>query len=100
MGLTKEQLQDRAKKKLLDYIKEHGTPCNGKVVKYYWNTYPICAQDICTLSAVVDKKDNVIFCDYDVKKDSYRKEFSRNAADLKYTYLNRILESMMKDDSR
>ena len=100
MGLTKAQLRDRSEKKLYEYLEAHGTEVKeSKFAKKIWDKYPICARDICVLSAIIMKNVELLFTDYDSVKDSYPRKFSRKGKELERVYLESILKQISSYDS-
>ena len=101
MGLTKEQLKEKAKNKLYEYLNVHSTEVkNSKVVKKIWGKYPICVQDICVLHALITLDGNLMFTDYDIKNDTYREQFCRMGDQLEKKYLDSIYRQISEYDSK
>ena len=101
MGLTKEQLRQRSKEKLYEYLNAHSTEVkHSKIVKKIWDKYPICAQDICVLHALITKDGNLMFTDYDVERDTYPEKFCRMGDQLEREYLDSIYQQVSSYDSK
>jgi len=99
MGLTREQILERSKKKLCDYIETHGTEVKGsKIVKKIWDKYPICVMDICVLHAMVTKDGDLLFTDYDASTDTYEKDFCRTGNQLDREYIDLIYKQLQDYD--
>lgn len=81
MGLTREQIKERAIQRFKDFIKTYGEDFSSNAVKYskkdfevsddntkhriikVWDKEPVCAQDICVLAVVMLDNEDIIFCD-------------------------------------
>lgn len=99
MGLTREQLREKSRTKLYEYLDAHSTEVNNsKLIKKYWGKYPICVRDICVLHALITKTGNLIFTDYDIENDSYPKEFCRMGDQLEKIYLDSIYQQISTYD--
>ena len=96
MGLTREQLKQRAEKRLTEYLKVHGKKIDESLI--IWDKRPIVVKDICVLSAVIENG-VVIFCDYDVKNRTYDKSFSRTFENLEHHHIDRIINSLTEYDT-
>ena len=96
MGLTREQLKQRAEKRLTEYLTVHGKKIDESLI--IWDKRPIVVKDICVLSAVIENG-VVIFCDYDIDTRSYKKSFSRTFEDLEHHHIERIINSLTEYDT-
>ena len=96
MGLTRAQLKQRAEQRLTEYLSTHGTKIDESLI--IWNKWPICAKDICVLSAVIENG-VVVFCDYNLETRSYKKSFSRTFEDLDYHNINSIINELVEYDT-
>ena len=81
MGLTKEQIKERAIKRFKDFIEMYGVDFSSNGMEYsredfgisddktkhkitkVWDKDVICAQDICVYAAIMLDNGDIIFCD-------------------------------------
>jgi len=68
--LTKKQLREKLEKDLVAYVLEHGhkTSIDSTI---YWNTYPICVEDMCVQGVALIDKAEIIFGDWNTKNDVF-----------------------------
>jgi len=92
MGLTKEQWKEKRLNELYDYVKEHGHKVQDVI---YWDTYPVCVEDICVLGVAIIN-DEPVFADYDKNKKEFR--IRRECKKEERKYLEEVLEDMKQLD--
>lgn len=112
MGLTKEQLKERAIQRTRDFLSKYGQqvesttkyklseiskslPDEEHIITHKWDKDPICAQDICVFSCVMFNDGSIIYCDYDNKTNSISDmKHIRVAKDIETSYIDGILMDM------
>ena len=91
--LTKKQLREKLEKDLVAYVLEHGhkTSINSII---YWNTYPICVEDVCVQGVAVINNTELVFGDW--YKDNFlrRKELS----DISLPWIESVFSDMQHLD--
>ena len=101
MGLTKEQLSIRSKKKLYEYLDAHGVEVtHSKTIKKVWDRQPVCAQDICVFHAILTRDGGMMFTDYDIKNDTYPENFCRTLEQLKREDIDSIYRQISTYDAK
>ena len=90
MGLTREQWVQKRINELSDYVEKHGRKVKDVI---YWDTYPICVQDIC-VDGVAIFNGEIVFADYYDNKFKVRKEANKVAR----KYLEDVLADMKQLD--
>lgn len=87
MGQTKEQKAAKSAEKLKLYLQDAGGT---------WNTYPVCAKDICVTTVILNG-DDILFGD--TKKDG--KFYKRRTIDgMEYNYIDECLADMIAADGK
>lgn len=90
MGLTRAQWHVKRTAELLKYVQENGHEVDGVI---YWDTYPICVQDICVCGVAIMNGEPT-FVDYD--EDGFR--VRRQIKDVDRIYIEVILKDMQQLD--
>ena len=87
MGLTREQKAAKSAEKLRQYLREAGG---------IWNTYPVCAKDICVTTVILDG-DDILFGDTE-KDGKFHKR--RSVDGMEYNYIDKCLADMIAIDGK
>lgn len=96
MGLTKEQWHEKRVNEIIDYVEKNGRKISESMV--YWDTYPVCVQDICVLGVAVKGKrpKKLLFGDMQGKTFKERK----TADQVERKYLEDVLTDMKYEDKK
>lgn len=96
MRLSKEEQQAKEINSIIEYVTKNGTSISDNEI--YWNTYPICVQDVCVLGVKVKGKrtKQLIFGDMKGKKFIEIKD-SKN---VEAKYLKDALTDMKEADKK
>ncbi len=91
--LTKKQLREKLEKDLVTYVLEHGhkTSINSII---YWNTYPICVEDVCVQGVAVINNTELVFGDWYKDNLLRRKELS----DISLPWIESVFSDMQHLD--
>lgn len=87
MGQTREQKAAKSAEKLRQYLRDAGG---------VWNTYPVCAKDICVTTVVLDD-DDVLFGDTE-KDGKFHQRRTING--MEYNYIDECLADMIAADGK
>ncbi len=97
MGLTVEQLKDRAITHIREYIKKNGrkVTVDGQQF-YYWDSYPVVIENYCSLGVAVFNDSSVVFGNYNPKKNTFIE--AKKAEDAERKYLDSAFKQMQEAD--
>lgn len=99
MGLTKEQLKERAIERIREHVKNNGRKVNiNNEQFYYWDIYPIVIEDYCSLGVAVFNDSSVIFGNYNPKKNIFIEV--KKAEDAQRKYLDDAFKQIIEIENK
>ena len=99
MGLTKEQLKERAIERIREHVKNNGRKINiNNEQVYYWDIYPIVIEDYCSLGVAVFNDSSVVFGNYNPKKNTFIE--AKKAEDAQRKYLDNAFKQIKETEDK
>lgn len=96
MGLTKEQLRDKAIKDMTDYVIKNGKKISDDLI--YWGTYPVVIKDICVTGVAVAGKSKKVLSFGDMKNNIFAER--KAIDDVNKKFIEETLADMKSADKR